>query len=57
MTDMICDNCNRYGIRWMGRLTELTHTECPHCGGKNCQRMDEYEENPPIMTTHNEGLS
>ena len=38
---MICDNCNRTGIRWMGPLTDLTHTECPHCGGRNCQRPDD----------------
>lgn len=35
---MICDNCGRAGIRWMGPLSNLTHTECPHCGGQNCQR-------------------
>ncbi len=35
---MICDNCGRTGIRWVGPLSNLTHTECPHCGGRNCQR-------------------
>ena len=37
---MICANCGRTGIRWMGPLANLTHTECPHCGGQNCQRPD-----------------
>lgn len=35
---MICDLCGKTGIRWMGRFSNLTHTECPHCGGTNCQR-------------------
>lgn len=35
---MICGNCGQFGIRWMGPYGNLTHTECPHCGGKNCQR-------------------
>lgn len=35
---MICENCGQTGIRWMGPLSMLTHTECPHCGGTNCQR-------------------
>lgn len=43
MAMMICDNCGRVGIRWMGPYGNLTHTECPHCGGHNCQRAD----NPP----------
>jgi hypothetical protein len=38
---MRCENCGQYGIRWMGRLTDLTHTECPHCGGANCQEAPE----------------
>lgn len=37
---MICDNCGQAGIRWMGPMSNLTHTECPHCGGQNCQRQD-----------------
>ena len=37
---MVCDICGRTGIRWMGPLTSLTHTECPHCGGRNCQRVN-----------------
>ena len=41
---MICDNCGRAGVRWMGPLSNLTHTECPHCGGQNCQRPDNAAE-------------
>ena len=41
---MICDNCGRTGIRWMGPLSNLTHTECPHCGGVNCQRADDVDD-------------
>jgi len=37
---MICDLCGQSGIRWMGPLSNLTHTECPHCGGINCQRAE-----------------
>lgn len=41
---MICGNCRRSGIRWMGPFSKLTHTECPHCGGQNCQVEDQQEE-------------
>ncbi|MGV6396941.1 hypothetical protein ACTUVN_002636 [Pseudomonas caspiana] len=41
---MICDNCNQSGIRWVGPLGNLTGTECPHCGGTNCQREEQPEE-------------
>lgn len=41
---MICDDCGRFGIRWMGPLSNLTHTECPHCGGINCQRSDDLDD-------------
>lgn len=34
---MICGSCNQTGIRWVGPFSNLTHTECPHCGGTNCQ--------------------
>jgi hypothetical protein len=40
---MICSQCHRTGIRWMGPLSELTHTECPHCGGINCQAVETVE--------------
>lgn len=42
---MICSRCNQYGIRWMGTWGNLTHTECPNCGGKNCQREDQDDNN------------
>lgn len=42
--NMICGNCNQAGIRWVGPLSNLTHTECPHCGGTNCQLSDQPEE-------------
>lgn len=41
---MICDQCGMVGIRWVGPLSDLTHTECPHCGGRNCQRVDDDGE-------------
>lgn len=41
---MICDDCGRAGIRWMGPLSNLTHTECPHCGGVNCQRAEARDD-------------
>lgn len=44
---MLCERCGRAGIRWMGSLSNLTHTECPHCGGQNCQRADTVEDDEP----------
>ncbi|HJH21636.1 MAG TPA: hypothetical protein K8W20_23385 [Pseudomonas lactis] len=41
---MICENCNQTGIRWVGSFINLTHTECPHCGGTNCQQVDQPED-------------
>lgn len=40
MGDMVCESCGRVGIRWMGPFSNLTHTECPHCGGQNCHRAE-----------------
>lgn len=45
---MICDLCGRTGVRWMGPLSNLTHTECPHCGGRNCQRVDTADEEDAV---------
>lgn len=39
MTDMVCANCGRTGIAWVGPLDNPTGTRCPHCGGENCQRV------------------
>ncbi len=41
---MICDRCGQTGIHWMGSISNLTHTECPHCGGTNCQRGEVPED-------------
>lgn len=46
---MVCSNCNQAGIRWVGPFGNLTGTECPHCGGTNCQRMDQLEEEEPEL--------
>ena len=42
--NMICGNCNQIGIRWVGPIGNLTGTQCPHCGGTNCQMVDGPEE-------------
>jgi len=44
---MICSNCNKVGIHWVGPLCNLTGTKCPHCGGENCQLADQPEEEEP----------
>ncbi|PRA69318.1 hypothetical protein CQ065_06975 [Pseudomonas sp. MYb187] len=49
--DMICDRCGKTGIHWIGPLSNLTHTECPHCGGQNCQREDQPENDEPEVAT------
>lgn len=41
---MICERCGRTGIRWVGPWGNLTGTECPHCGGTNCQAPDALRE-------------
>jgi len=43
---MRCARCGKYGIRWVGPLSDLHGTECPHCGGKNCQEPGEDENDP-----------
>ena len=48
---MICGNCNQPGIRWVGPLSNLTHTECPHCGGTNCQSDEQLEQDEPETET------
>lgn len=45
---MICSLCGRAGIRWMGPCSNLTHTECPHCGGINCQRAEVLDEDEDV---------
>lgn len=41
---MVCGRCGQTGIEWKGSFTNLTHTECPHCGGINCQIESEPAE-------------
>lgn len=41
---MICSLCGRYGIQWVGPVSRLTGTRCPHCGGQNCQIEDVQED-------------
>ena len=48
---MICGNCNQPGIRWVGPFSNLTHTECPHCCGTNCQRDEQLEQDEPETET------
>lgn len=38
---MVCGNCGKIGIHWVGPWGNLTGTECPHCGGTNCQIVEE----------------
>lgn len=53
---VICKQFVMVGIRWMGPLSSLTHAECPHCGGRNRQRVDHHgdgedsEEEPDAAT-------
>lgn len=41
MATMVCGNCGRYGIEWHALTGLCPYTECPHCGGRNCQRLPE----------------
>lgn len=49
---MICERCNQAGTRWMGSFANLTHAECPHCGGINCQRTEQQEDRCPECGDH-----
>lgn len=42
---MICSRCGG-AMTWRGPFSNLTHTECAVCGGKNCQVMDEIPDEP-----------
>ena len=50
MTDMRCNLCGRTGISWVGDLLINPSTLCPHCGGRNCQEAEPYEEEDEAMT-------
>ena len=40
---MKCSICGGY-VEWKGPLSNLTHTECASCGGKNCQEVEPKPE-------------
>jgi len=37
---MICSVCGGARVRWCGPFSNLSHTECPDCGGRNCQAAE-----------------
>jgi hypothetical protein len=37
---MTCEHCGGL-VEWKGPISNLTHTECLRCGGRNCQ-VPEY---------------
>lgn len=37
---MICAICGGGRVEWKGPWSALTHTECPDCGGVNCQAAE-----------------
>jgi len=43
---MICSVCGGARVRWCGPFSNLSHTECPDCGGRNCQAAEygNYDE-------------
>ena len=44
MATMVCGLCGRMGIYWADLGGLSPYTRCPHCGGRNCQRPKEPEE-------------
>lgn len=48
---MICGNCNKIGIHWVGPYGNMTGTKCPHCGGTNCQLADQSHPDEPETAT------
>lgn len=44
---MICSRCHSPTVTWRGPLTALTHTECSHCGGVNCQEVEDDHDHDP----------
>jgi DNA-directed RNA polymerase subunit RPC12/RpoP len=40
---MTCSICGGE-VQWQGPLSALTHTKCLSCGGTNCQRRAESNE-------------
>lgn len=39
---MICAYCGGH-VTWRGPLSDLTHTQCEGCGRRNCQVVEETE--------------
>lgn len=37
---MRCSICGGGNVTWRGPLSNLTHTECAECGGRNCQEVE-----------------
>jgi len=44
---MICSRCHSPTVTWRGPLSALTHTECSHCGGVNCQEVEHDHDHDP----------
>jgi len=38
---LICGRCGGGGVVWKGPLSNLTHTECPDCGARNSQVVED----------------
>lgn len=45
MGTMVCSKCGKTGIYWKNlgnpRVLSPPYTYCPHCGGRNCQQIEE----------------
>ena len=56
---MKCMSCGGH-VRWMGPLTNLTHTECESCGATNSQEVDDYvsdiEQDVPLRRADTENF-
>ena len=49
MGEMYCSKCYRFGIYWKNLGGMNQHTYCPHCGGINCQQVEEIEDPEPEL--------
>jgi hypothetical protein len=45
---MICKVCGGT-VRWVGKMSNLTHTKCEKCGGINCEAISP-DEDPTLMS-------
>ena len=59
MGSMYCDKCHRFGIYWKNLGGFNQHTCCPHCGGVNCQQIENETEDREAdgSDTQQEGAS